>query len=334
MKAYSWFAFKRAIQMFVVILVGTSVAFLVSHLSPIDPVSAALTRITSRSNFNPEAIEELRAALTDMYGVDTPLPEQYRNFLIRMVQGDLGPSMLAFPSPALDLVMRALPWTAFLLTVSTLVTFTVGNLFGAMAGYFQDSRLLKVIGVGAIGAQPIPYYIVAFMMLYLFGFVWPILPTSGAYAIGVEPGWNMEFFLSVAEHAILPVASLIVVGFGTWFLGMRALVSNIVTEDYVTYAELAGVQRRRVVSSYVMRNAAVPQVTALALALGSIFSGTIITEQVYNYPGLGTLLVDAVNQGDSTTVLAVSTVSIIAVAVAIFIVDLLQPILDPRVRTV
>jgi peptide/nickel transport system permease protein len=100
----------------------------------------------------------------------------------------------------------------------------------------------------------------------------------------------------------------------------------------VTYAELAGVRRKRLVSSYVMRNAAVPQLTALALVLGAIFSGTIITEQVYNYPGLGTLLVDAVNQGDSTTVLAVSTVSIVAVAIAIFIVDILHPLLDPRIR--
>jgi peptide/nickel transport system permease protein len=184
-----------------------------------------------------------------------------------------------------------------------------------------------------MGVQPIPYYIVAFLFLIFFGYVWPILPISGAYAMNVTPGWNIDYILSVIEHAILPVASLIVVGFGTWFLGMRALVSNIVTEDYVTYAELAGVPRRRVVTSYVMRNAAVPQLTALALVLGSIFSGTIITEQVYTYPGLGTLLVDAVNAGDSTTVLAVSTVSVIAVAIAIFIVDLLHPLLDPRVRT-
>jgi peptide/nickel transport system permease protein len=301
--------------------------------SPVSPVESALSRITARSNFSPEAVAELRSALTDLYGVDKPLPEQYANFLRRMAQGDLGPAMLAFPTPALELVMRALPWTVFLLTASTLVTFTLGNLFGAMAGYFQNSRLLKLIGVGAIGAQPIPYYIVAFMMLYVFGFVWPILPISGAYDIGVEPGWNLEFFVSVIEHAILPVTSLIIVGFGTWFLGMRALVSNIVTEDYVTYGELAGVPRRRMLSSYVMRNAAIPQLTALALALGSIFSGTIITEQVYNYPGLGTLLVDAVNQGDSTTVLAVSTVAIIAVAVSILVIDLLHPLLDPRVRT-
>jgi peptide/nickel transport system permease protein len=333
MKAYSWFALKRATQTCFVIFIGISVAFLVSHLSSVNPVERALTRITARSNFSPEAIEEMRSALTDLYGVDTPLPEQYGNFLRRMVQGDLGPSMLAFPTPSLELVMRALPWTVFLLTVSTLVAFVFGNLLGAMAGYFQDNRLLKVLGVGAIGVQPIPYYIVAFMMLYLFGFVWPILPTSNAYDIGVEPGWNLEFFQSVAKHAILPVTSLIIVGFGTWFLGMRALVSNVVTEDYVTYAELAGVRRRRLVSSYVMRNAAVPQLTALALALGSIFSGTIITEQVYNYPGLGTLLVDAVNEGDSTTVLAVSTVAIIAVALAILIIDLVHPFLDPRVRT-
>ena len=333
MKAYSWFAFQRAVQMFVVIFVGVSTAFLITHLSPINPVESMLNRITARSNFSPEAVEKMRSALTDLYGVDKPLPEQYVNFWRRFVQGDFGPSLLAFPTPSIDLVMRALPWTVFLLSVSVLVTWSLGNLFGGLAGYFQNSRLLKIFGVAAMGVQPIPYYIVAFLFLIFFGFVWPILPISGAYAMDVEPGWNIDFILSVMKHAILPITSLIVVGFGTWFLGMRALVSNIVTEDYVTYAELAGVQRKRVVTSYVMRNAAVPQVTALALALGSIFSGTIITEQVYTYPGLGTLLVDAVNGGDSSTVLAVSTVAITAVAVAIFLVDLLLPLLDPRIKT-
>jgi peptide/nickel transport system permease protein len=333
MKAYSWFALKRFTQMIVVIFVGVSAAFLITHLSPVSPVESMLIRVTAQSNFSPEAIEEMRAALNDLYGVDKPLPEQYINFWSRFLQGDLGPSFLAFPTPAMTLVMRALPWTVFLLSVSVLVTWSLGNLFGGLAGYFQNNRLLKVFGVAAMGVQPIPYYIVAFLFLIFFGFVWPILPISGAYAMDVQPGWNIDFILSVIQHAILPVTSLIVVGFGTWFLGMRALVSNIVTEDYVTYAELAGVKRKRVVFSYVMRNAAVPQLTALALALGSIFSGTIITEQVYTYPGLGTLLVDAVNSGDSSTVLAVSTVAITAVAVAIFIVDLLLPLLDPRIRT-
>jgi peptide/nickel transport system permease protein len=333
MKAYSWFVLMRFAQMIVVIFVGVSAAFLITHLSPINPVESMLSSITTRSNFSPRAIEEMRAALTDLYGVDKPLIEQYGNFWRRFVQFDFGPALLAFPTPAMTLVMRALPWTVFLLSTSVLVTWFLGNLVGGLAGYFQNSRLLKVFGVASMGVQPIPYYIVAFLFLIFFGFVWPILPISGAYGMDVESGWNIDYIVSVAQHAILPVTSLIVVGFGTWFLGMRALVSNIVTEDYVTYAELAGVRRRRLVVSYVMRNAAVPQLTALALVLGSIFSGTIITEQVYTYPGLGTLLVDAVNTGDSTTVLAVSTVSIVAVAVAIFVVDLLHPLLDPRVRT-
>jgi peptide/nickel transport system permease protein len=333
MRAFLWFALKRFTQMIVVIFVGVSTAFLISHLSPINPVETMLNRTTAQGNFSPEAIEQMRAALTDMYGVDKPLPEQYINFWSRFLQGgDFGPSFLAFPTPAMTLVMRALPWTVFLLSVSVLITFAVGNLLGGLAGYFQNNRLLKGFGIVAMGLQPIPYYIVAFLFLIFFGFVWPVLPISGAYSMDVQPGWNLDFILSVIQHAILPVTSLIVVGFGTWFLGMRALVSNIVTEDFVTYAELAGVRRRRVVGSYVMRNAAIPQFTALALALGSIFSGTVITEQVYTYPGLGTLLVDAVNSGDSSTVLAVSTVAVVAVAIAIFIIDLLHPLLDPRVR--
>jgi peptide/nickel transport system permease protein len=169
-------------------------------------------------------------------------------------------------------------------------------------------------------------------MVIIFGFFWPVLPISDGFAMNVRPGWTFEFITSVLHHAILPAASLSIVGFGTWFLGMRALVSNIVTEDYVTYAELAGVQQDRIVYSYVIRNALVPQLTALAMALGGIFSGTIITEQVFGYPGLGTLLVRAVNGGDSTLVLAISCIAIIAVAGAIFIIDLIHPLLDPRVK--
>ena len=332
MKTYLWFAVKRAVQLVAVVYVGISAAFFITKLSPVDPVSQVLGRMTSQSASSPEAIAVMRATLTEMYGIETPLFEQYWNFLQNAVGGDFGPSLLAFPTPSMTLVMRALPWTVGLLTISSLVTWTLGNLAGGLAGYFQNSRLLKAFGVVAMGVQPIPYYIVAFLLLILFGFVWPVLPISGGFAINVQPGWNLEYIGSVLSHAILPVVSLVIVGFGTTFLGMRALVSNIVTEDYVTYAELAGVKRGRIVGSYVIRNAAVPQLTALAMNLGGIFSGTVITEAVFNYPGLGSLLVNAVNAGDSTTVLAVSTVSIAAVAVAIFVVDLLHPFLDPRVR--
>ena len=136
----------------------------------------------------------------------------------------------------------------------------------------------------------------------------------------------------MSEHSILPVLSLVLVGLGGWFMGMRSLVSNIVTEDYVIYAELGGVDRRRILRSYVMRNALVPQVTGLALSLGAIFNGAIITEQVFGYPGIGTLLVSAVHAGDYSLVLGITSVSIVAVSAAVLLIDLLYPLLDPRVR--
>lgn len=332
MNSYFWFVGKRALLTLAVVFFGVSLTFLVTHLSPINPVEAALGRATARSISNPEAIVAMRAALTELYGVNEPLLSQYINFWARLVRGDLGPSLLAFPTPAMTLVMRAMPWTVVLLTVATLIAFTVGNLLGGLAGYNQNNRFLKAFGLVAIGIQPIPYYIVAFVLLILFGFLWPVLPISGGSSMNVRQGWNWPFFISVLQHALLPALSLVLVGIGGWFLGMRALVSNVVTEDYVTYAELAGVKRSTIVGGYVMRNALVPQLTALAMALGGVFSGTVITEQVFNYPGLGSLLIDAVNAGDYSLVLAVSTVSVTAVAVAIFIVDLLHPLLDPRIR--
>lgn len=332
MRAYIWFVTKRALQLLAIVFVGISASFFISHLSPINPVEQTLGRITSRSNISPEAITSLRAALTDMYGIDEPLWNRFVKFWVRFVQGDMGPSLIAFPTPAMTLIQRALPWTVGLLSMTVVITWLVGNFLGGLAGYYQNNRLLKAFGVLAMGVQPIPYYIVAFILLIVFGFVWPVLPISGGFAMNVRPGWTPEFIASVIRHAILPAASIVLVGMGLWFLGMRALVSNIITEDYVTYAELAGVKRSRIVGSYVIRNAMIPQLTALAMTLGGVFSGTVITEEVFSYPGLGTLLVDAVNGGDYGLVVAVTSVAIIAVAIAIFIIDLIYPILDPRIR--
>lgn len=319
--------------MLAVIFCGISATFMVTHLSPIDPVEQVLGRLSARANLSPEAIAATRTALSEMYGTGQPILNQYFSFWTRLLRGDLGPSLLAFPTPAMTLVTRAMPWTLGLLVSATLITFVIGNLLGALAGYNQNNRFFKAFGIIAMGIQPIPYYVVAFILLIIFGFLWPVLPISGGFAMDVTPGFNWRFISSVLQHAILPGASVVLVGFGGWFIGMRALVSNIVNDDYVTYAELAGVNKRTIVGGYVIRNAVVPQLTALAMALGGVFSGTVITEQVFNYPGLGSLLIDAVNYGDYSLVLAVSTVSITAVAVAIFVVDLLHPLLDPRVRT-
>ena len=173
----------------------------------------------------------------------------------------------------------------------------------------------------------------AFVFLIVFGYLWPVLPITGGSQMNVQWGWNWSFILSVLRHSILPITSLVLVGNGGWFMGMRSLVSKIVTEDYVTYAELAGVSRRRILGAYVMRNALVPQVTGLAMSLGSIFNGAIITEQVFGYPGMGSVLFRAVSAFDYFTIYGVVFFIIVGVALATLILDLIYPILDPRIRS-
>ncbi|CAH1671071.1 MULTISPECIES: ABC transporter permease [unclassified Chelatococcus] len=332
MSAYPAYLAKRLVQFALVVFIGVNLAFVITHASPIDPVEQSISAVTSFGSTAPEAIAAMRTSLQELYGLTGTLGEQYLTFWSRVLRGDFGPSLSAFPTPVSALIGRALPWTAGLLIVSTMITWVLGNLLGGLAGYYQRNRMLKLMGVVAMGVHPIPYYIVALLLLIVFGFLWPVLPITGGSAMNLQQGWNWPFVSSVLLHSILPALSLILIGLGSWFLGMRSLVSNVVTEDYVVYAEIAGLDSRRVLGSYVMRNALAPQVTGLAMSLGGIFNGAVITEKVFGYPGVGTLLVDAVYAGDYGLVLGVTTVSIIAVSVGVLVIDLLYPLIDPRVE--
>jgi peptide/nickel transport system permease protein len=332
MADYGRHLLKRLGQFVLVVFIGINITFLVSHATPIDPVEQAVSAVTNFGATSPDAIEEMRRALRALYGLEGGFAQQYLGFWRRVLVGDFGPSLSAFPTPVSTLIGLALPWTVGLLLVSTVISWTLGNLLGGLAGYYPRSRLLRLVGVIAMGLHPIPYYIIAFVLLIIFGFVWPVLPISGGSGMNIRQAFTAEFVVSVLRHAILPALSLVLVGLGSWFIGMRALVSNVVTEDYVAYAELAGVPKRRILGRYVMRNALAPQLTGLALSLGGIFNGAIITEQVFGYPGIGSLLVEAVRKGDYSLVLGVTTVSIIAVATAVLIIDLLAPVIDPRVQ--
>lgn len=332
MTGYPLYLLTRLGQFALVVFIGINIAFVVTHATPIDPVEQSIAASTQFGSTNPEAVEMMRQSLKELYGLQGGLWDQYVSFWRRIAGGDFGPSLSAFPTPVSTLIGRALPWTVALLVVSTLLTWVLGNLLGGLAGYYRRNRALRFAGILAMAFHPIPYYIVAFLLLIVFGYLWPILPISGGYTMNMEQDWSAAFILSLLRHGILPVASLALVGLGGWFMGMRSLVSNVVTEDYVAYAELAGVERSRILRSYVMRNALVPQVTGLAISLGSIFNGAIITEQVFGYPGIGTLLISAVHAGDYSLVLGITTVSILAVSFAVLLIDLAYPLLDPRVK--
>src|SRR5258708_6397787 len=333
MPSYAWYFLRRLGQFVLVVFVGINIVFFVTHATPIDPVEQAINSATQFGESDDGGVEIRRKAWGELYGLDGTIWQQYLTFWNRLATGDFGPSISAFPTSVSTLIGQALPWTVGLLSTSTLIAWCLGNFMGGLAGYYRKNRLLKAAGIVATGLQPIPSYIMSLVMLILFGYLWPILPISGGFEMNIHPGFTFSFIGSVVTHSLLPVLSLALITIGGWFVGMRSLVSNIVAEDYVVYAELAVVDRHRILTSYVMRNALAPQLTALALSLGGIFNAAIITEQVFGYPGIGTLLVEAVRKGDYSLVLGVTTVSIIAVASAVLVIDLLAPLIDPRVRS-
>lgn len=323
----------RVVQYFLVIFIGVTLTFIIPRLSPSDPVERQVQLImSSGSAVYPEAIIHLRSALTEMYGLKGSSFEQYLAFWGRLFRGDLGPSLSTFPTPVTALIGNALPWTLGLLLTSVIISWIIGNLLGAISSYYPNNPLMRVIDVLSQAVRPIPYYVMALVLLILFAYVIPIFPFSGAYPIGTRPQFTLDFALTLVKHSLLPAMTLILVGMGGWFLGMKSLTSNIISEDYVVYAETAGLKQNKILFSYVIRNALLPQITGLALQLGMIFNGALIMEVVFGYPGMGSLTLGAVMANDYSLIMGIAIFSIIGVATSVFILDLLYPLFDPRVR--
>jgi peptide/nickel transport system permease protein len=332
-KTFLKYLLGRIGQCVLVIFIGMTITFFIPRLAPTNPVEQKINQMmVSGANIYPEAIKAFREAMNDLYGLKGTLGEQYLSFWNRFFHGDLGPSLFAYPHPVTELIWKSMPWTIGLLLTTSLLSWIIGNILGGLAGYYSDKRWTKWVELAANCIRPVPYYIFAFILLIIFCFLIPIFPTSGAYAAGVQEGWTIKFFLSVLYHCFLPALSLVLTGIGGWLLGMRALVSNVISEDYVQYAEVGGVDKNTILNKYIMRNALLPQITGLGMSLGGIFSGALITEYVFGIPGMGMLSYRAITNFDYSLIMGVSIFSIVGVSVSVLVVDLLYPLFDPRVR--
>ncbi len=332
-KFFLRYLIPRILQFLTIIFVGITVTFIIPRLAPTDPVESQISMMMARGNtLDPASIESMRDALTEMYGLSGSPVEQYFAFWGRLLRGDLGPSLGNFPTPVSEIIGQALPYTLSLLVPALFISWIFGNLFGAFSSYYPKNKPLNAIEVLGQVVRPIPYYIVALVLLVVFGYFVPIFPFSGAYPIGTRPNWSIAFILTYIHHAVLPAATLVLVGFGGWFVGMKSLTSNIISEDYVVYAETAGLKKNNILFNYIMRTAMLPQLTGLAMSLGTVFSGALIMEVVFGYPGIGSLTMVAVLRNDYSMIMGIAIYSIIGVAVAVFVMDLLYPLFDPRVR--
>jgi len=323
----------RLIQYFLVIFLGITAVFIIPRLTPSDPVQRTIAQLRSMGSYlDPASMDDFINDLTELYGLQGSMLQQYGAFWLRLFRGDFGVSFFQFPAPVSKLIGTALPWTAGLLLTTTLLGWTLGNIVGGLAGYFARKRWSRVLDTVAMIIRPLPYYILAFALLLLLAYVVHWFPVAGGIDIGRKVAFNWPFIRDVLRHAFLPALSLTILGGAIWFQTMRLIVQNVNAESFVQYAKLGGVKEGRIVSRYVIRNAMLPQITGLALALGQIFSGALITEIVFSYPGLGMLLYNAIITGDYNLIMGITLLSIVAITTAILIIDLLYPLFDPRVR--
>ena len=322
---------SRLIAYVGVILFGVTFIFFLPRFLPSDPVEAMLSKIMSQGQYMEAAqVEALRSSLTDAFGLKGSLIEQYGRFLTRvLLTGDFGPSLAMYPTPVSELIRNSLPWTFGLLLSTVLIAWVLGNAVGLIVGTRPHWRISRVLEAIAICVYPIPYYVLGLVLSIFLSYIWPIFPLTTS--VQGTP-WSWDFAVSVAYNSFLPAASIVLVTFGWWLLSMRALSGAIAEEEFVQYARLKGVSERRLLGAYVFRNALLPQVTYLALQLGLMFNGSIICEILFAYPGVGSLIYTAVIQGDYNLLMGTVATSIIAVATATLLIDLLYPLIDPRIR--
>ncbi|HSM54534.1 MAG TPA: ABC transporter permease [Candidatus Sulfomarinibacteraceae bacterium] len=321
---------RRFALLLVTIFISVTIVFFVPRLVPGDPLGAILLNMASvgGSMGAGQLVEEYR----QIFGLDQSLWQQYVSFLRELLRGNLGYSIGSFPSRVTTLLGYALPWTIGLLAVTTLISWVLGSVIGAVVGW-RKSRFFQGLVPVALLLYTTPYYILALLLVYVFAFHWDLFPLSGAYSAGMRPELTWEFAVDVMHHAALPALSIILVSLGWWFLSMRSLITGLKGEDYIMNAEAMGLKERRILWGYAFRNALLPQATGLAISLGNIVGGALITEVIFAYPGVGWLLFNSIKSLDFPVIQGGVLIIIISVAVANFLIDMAYPFIDPRIRT-
>ena len=305
-----------------------TINFLIPRLMPGDPVQLMFARFQGR--LDPRAFD----AVKEQFGfVDGPLWQQYLLYLRSIVRLDFGPSVLGFPVPATTLIWTSLRWTLFLAGIASILSFALGTLLGVVAAWRRggaiDTYLLPVASV--LGA--FPYFWIALIAVYVLGFQLDLFPTSHAYNTALQQEWaSLTFWRSVVYHMLLPLITVVVTATGGWLLGMRNNMIGVLSQDYIVMAEAKGLSDRRVMLTYAARNAILPSLTAFAMSFGFIIGGSLLTEIVFSYPGMGYTLLQAVNARDYPVMQGIFLMITATVLFANFIADMSYVLLDPRAR--
>lgn len=323
--------YLRRITFYVVTLwAAISLNFLLPRMLPGDPLTIMLDKLSSRGEVSPSTLESLVRIFGDS---DDTLLQQYFQYWGALFHGDLGISVLRYPTPVADLIFSALPWTIWLVGTATVLSFIIGVTMGAWIGWKRGSWRDRAIPVTML-LQAVPYFWIALVLVYFFAIQLRWLPMMYGYDVTRfdGPEWSGPFILSALKHAILPIATIVLSSFGGWLLGMRNMMVSTMSEDYMTTAEAKGLSQRRIFTWYAARNAAMPSLAGFSIALGFVVAGSLVMEQVFSYPGIGKLMIDAVQQNDYALMQGIFLIITLTVLAANFLMDFIYAALDPRTR--
>jgi len=314
------------------IWLAASLIFVIPRLMAGNPVAAMVGKISlqsgSAANGNSAG---LIAAWNARFGLNDPAIVQYLLFLKNSVTFNFGFSITDFPATVNQLIGAALPWTLALMFLATLISFVIGSAIGALMAWRGTPSVLRSILPFSLTFTAIPSFMLGLLLLYVFSYTLGWFPTSNAYDLGVTAGLNWPFLSSVIHHGVLPALTIVGASMGFWALSMRGMMVTIEGEDYMVLGEAKGLRPSRLFWRYRIRNAALPQVTSLALTLGSIISGQILVEYLFAYPGVGQLLYQGILNEDYVLVESIVFLLIVTTALAVLVLDLIYPLLDPRI---
>jgi peptide/nickel transport system permease protein len=326
------YVLRRFVLYLVTLWAAISATFFFFRLIPGDPIRVFLQNLQQNHLYGQTAGEEVIKQYSSQFGLDGNVFEQYWRFMQRLVlHGDFGPSLLNYPKSAQGVIASSLPWTIGLLVIATALAWILGTVLGALAGWRRDGKVAAAITYVSLSLSHIPYYFVALIMIYLFSYKLGVFPSSYAYGVDVAPGFTFGFARSVIEHGMLPALSIVIVVAAECLLGMRQQMITVLGDDYLMLAQAKGLHPYRILRRYAMPNCYLPQVTRLVISLGVVFGGNVLVEQVFTYPGVGHLLVQASQQLDLNVMMGVTDLGVFTVLTATFVMDLVLPLLDPRI---
>jgi peptide/nickel transport system permease protein len=326
------YVIRRVFLFLVITWLAATFNFFLPRLSGQDPVREKLLQQSVSGGYVHTGMDQMVAEYDSKFGLDQPLWEQYLTYLGQMARLDFGYSIANYPRTVWDIIGESLPWTVGLLVTTTLMGFVVGTLLGALLAWPRATRVVHFLFPPLLTLSAIPYFLLGLCLIYVFAFQLSWLPLFGGYSAGAFPDWSWSFAMDVFEHSLLPAVSILLASLGFWALGMRGMMVTTQGEDYMTYAESLGVKDRTLFLHYAMRNALLPQTTQLGLALSTILSGAVLVEVIFSYPGIGTVLYQAIRQFDYFLLQGIIFTIIVGVTLATLILDLIYPLLDPRIK--